>query len=122
MTDREKAIVMAHTGICMLTGDKFQIFHKYVEDLLGRPVQTISLGWLEDEIKRKSKADFLALCAQDVAENIVNDVLEEILVKLLVIREEINDFGYDDDSVRVYDSIVNIIKNVQEEVNNYVER
>ena len=30
MTDKEKAIVMAHTGICMLTGDKFQIFHKYV--------------------------------------------------------------------------------------------
>lgn len=120
MTDRERAIVMAHTGICMLTGDKFQIFHKYVEDLLGRPVQTISLGWLEDEIKRKSKADFLALCAQDVAESMVNDVLEEILVKLLVIREEINDFGYDDDAVRVYDAIVEIIKNAQMEVNNEV--
>lgn len=36
MTDREKAIVMAHTGICMLTGDKFRIFHKYVEDIMGR--------------------------------------------------------------------------------------
>ena len=24
MTDREKAIVMAYTGACMLTGDKYQ--------------------------------------------------------------------------------------------------
>lgn len=35
MTDREKAIVMAYTGICMLKGDKFQIFHKYVDKLIG---------------------------------------------------------------------------------------
>ena len=51
MTDREKAIVMAHTGICMLTGDKFQIFHKYVEDILGRPVWTHDIGFFENEIK-----------------------------------------------------------------------
>ena len=31
MTDREKAIVMAYTGIAMLTGEKFPIFHEYVE-------------------------------------------------------------------------------------------
>lgn len=64
MTDREKAIVMAYTGVCMLTGDKFQIFHKYVEDLLGRPVWTHDIGWLENEIKEKSKNDFMALCAE----------------------------------------------------------
>ena len=65
MTDREKAIVMAHTGVCMLTGDKFQIFHKYVEDILGRPAWTHDIGWLENEIKEKSKDDFIALCADE---------------------------------------------------------
>lgn len=44
MTDKEKAIVMAYTGRCMLTEDKFQIFHEY---------------------KEKSKADFIALCADE---------------------------------------------------------
>ena len=65
MTDREKAIVMAHTGICMLTGYKFQIFHKYVEDIMGRPIMTHEMGWLADMIKEKSKADFMALCADE---------------------------------------------------------
>jgi hypothetical protein len=65
MTDREKAIVMAYTGACMLTGDKFQIFHKYVEKIMGRPVQTIEMGFIADEIKEKSKADFMALCADE---------------------------------------------------------
>ena len=65
MTDKEKAIVMAHTGICMLTGDKFQIFHKYIEDVMGRPIMTHEIGLLADEIKEKTKADFLALCADE---------------------------------------------------------
>lgn len=67
MTDREKAIVMAHTGICMLTGDKFQIFHKYVEDIMGRPIWTHEIGIesIANEIKEKSKDDFIALCADE---------------------------------------------------------
>ena len=65
MTDREKAIVMAYTGACMLTGDKLQIFYKYVEDIMGRPIWTGDIGWLEDEIKEKSKADFIALCEDE---------------------------------------------------------
>ena len=71
MTDRERAIVMAYTGIVMLTGDKFQIFHKYVEDIMGRPVWTHEMGIksIADEIKEKSKADFLALCAESSSEN-----------------------------------------------------
>ena len=56
---------MAHTGICMLTGDKFQIFHKYVEDIMGRPIMTHEIGWLEDTIKEKTKTDFIALCADE---------------------------------------------------------
>ena len=40
MTDREKAIVMAYTGICTLQGDKLNEFYKYLADLYGRPVYT----------------------------------------------------------------------------------
>ncbi len=76
MTDREKAIVMAHTGICMLTGDKFQIFHKYVEDIMGRPIWTHEMGLLADTIKEKSKADFIALCADESCSEL-NGVLEQ---------------------------------------------
>ena len=65
MTDKEKAIVMAYTGRCMLTGDKFQIFHKYVEDIMGRPIMTHEMGFLEHEIKAKSKDDFIALCTDE---------------------------------------------------------
>lgn len=66
MTNREKAIVMAFTGMCMLTEDKFNIFHKYVEELMGRPVYTHELGFLADEIKEKAKDDFIKLCKEDV--------------------------------------------------------
>lgn len=68
MTDKEKAIVMAYTGVCMLTGDKFQIFHKYVEDIMGRPVWTHELAnkSVEKEIKAKSYVDFIALCNDGV--------------------------------------------------------
>ena len=65
MTDREKAIVMAHTGICTMTGDSFQIFHKYVEDIMGRPIMTHEMGLFADEIMEKSTADFIALCADE---------------------------------------------------------
>ena len=54
MTKQECAIVMAHTGICMLTGNDFSIFHKYVEGIPS----------IAEEIKECSKADFLRLCAE----------------------------------------------------------
>lgn len=65
MTNEEKAIVMAYTGVCMLTEDKFSIFHEYVEKLMGRPVYTHELGFLADEIKKKAKDDFIKLCKED---------------------------------------------------------
>lgn len=66
MTDRERAVVMAYTGAAMLTGEKFSIFHKYVEDILGRPVYTHELAneFVWDQIRAKSKADFLKLCKE----------------------------------------------------------
>ena len=67
MTNKERAIISAYTGIAMLAGDKFSIFHKYIEDILGRPVWTHELAdpaiW--KEIKEKSKKDFLNLCSGD---------------------------------------------------------
>jgi len=64
MTDREKAIVMAYTGICMLNGDKYDIFCKYVEELMGRPVYTHELGFgkFSVELRRRATPDFIALC------------------------------------------------------------
>jgi hypothetical protein len=66
MTDKEKAIVMAYTGVAMLCGEKFPIFHKYIEDIMGRPVFSHELAselvW--NQIKEKSRADFLELCKE----------------------------------------------------------
>lgn len=60
MTKRECAIVSAYTGI--LCGD-FNEFHKYAEELLGRPVWTHEFAsqdlWLK--IKELSKEDFCNL-------------------------------------------------------------
>ena len=64
MTDRERAVVMAYTGTVMLAGEKFNVFHKYVEELMGRPVLTHELVVLEVEIKERSRVDFIALCAE----------------------------------------------------------
>ena len=65
MTDRERAIVMAYTGTVMLAGDKFSIFHEYVEEIMSRPVWTHEMGinLVAEEIKEKAKPDFLELCA-----------------------------------------------------------
>lgn len=65
MTDQEKCVVMAHTGICMLTGEKFSLFHAYIEKLLGRPVYTHELAYLGNIIKEKSKEDFIKLCKDE---------------------------------------------------------
>lgn len=57
MTKRECAVVMAYTGVCMLSGDDFSIFHKYVEDLMGRPVYTHEFPTLMDEIKKRARSE-----------------------------------------------------------------
>lgn len=64
MTDREKAVVMAYTGMCMLANDKLGIFYQYVQDKLGRCVMTHELAYPEvnDAIKEASHDDFIELC------------------------------------------------------------
>lgn len=64
MTDREKAIVMAYTGKTMLAGAKFSIFHKYIEELLQRPVFSHEIGFLADEIKKEVTRIFAKFAKQ----------------------------------------------------------
>lgn len=67
MTDREKAVVMAYTGIAMLAGEKLGVYYRYVEGLLGRPVLTHELGSssVQAEIAARAREDFVALCQED---------------------------------------------------------
>lgn len=69
MNKREAAIVTAHTGI--LLGD-FNDFHKYIEQILERPVYTHELAdqnvW--EEIKNKSIKDF---CDIEVTNDNINE-------------------------------------------------
>lgn len=62
MTDREKAIVMAYTGYCMLEGDKLGIYYRYLEKKFGRPVQTLEISSMHREIQMLAKEDFISLC------------------------------------------------------------
>ena len=62
MTDREKAIVMAYTGYCMLAGDKLKVFYEYVGELLGRPVYTHE--FVDPDIQEKASNDFYKLCRE----------------------------------------------------------
>ena len=66
MTDKEKAIVMAYTGICMLESEKIGVFYQYLDELYGRPVYTHE--WVTLDIKEKSKPDFLQLCKEEEPE------------------------------------------------------
>lgn len=62
MTKRECAVVMAYTGTVMLQGEDFNIYHKYVTELLGRPVLTHELPGLTKVIRERAKKDFMELC------------------------------------------------------------
>lgn len=64
MTKQECAIVMAYTGICTLAEDDLTYFYKYVEKLMGRPVQTIEYLLLSDTISELAKGDFYNICRQ----------------------------------------------------------
>lgn len=66
MTDREKAIVMAYTGVSMFAGDKLDIFYKYLAELFDRPVFSHELASDEmtEAIKEKAYADFIKLCRE----------------------------------------------------------
>ena len=70
MTKQECAIIMAHTGICMLTGEEFKEFHNYIEYIMGRPVWTHELAneEVKNEIIENSRDDFMNLCKEAVTD------------------------------------------------------
>lgn len=75
MTDREKAIVMAYTGYCMLAGDKLKVFYEYVGELLGRPVYTHEFA--DPDIQEKASDDFYKLCRETTPED-MDDLQKEM--------------------------------------------
>jgi hypothetical protein len=60
LTKEQAAVLSAHTGI--LCGS-FSDMHEYVERIMGRPVWTHEMGSSKtaEEIKEKSREDFLAI-------------------------------------------------------------
>lgn len=58
MTKREAAIVSAYTGY--LIGE-FSDFQAYAEEILGRPIFTHEFPSIADELKEKSKKDFMSI-------------------------------------------------------------
>ena len=90
MTDKEKAIVMAYTGVVMLKGNKIQIFYNYVEKIMGRPILTHEMAQIATEIKEKSKDDFMTLCKESTNEwtyNEKNIKRKEIIEMLTMLRK-----------------------------------
>lgn len=62
LTKEQAAIISAYTGV--LCGP-FSGMHEYVEKILDRPVWTHQFPALSEQIKEKSKEDFLSLCCED---------------------------------------------------------
>lgn len=58
MTKREAAIVSAYTGY--LIGE-FSDFQAYAEEILGRPIFTHEFPSIADDLKEKSKKDFMSI-------------------------------------------------------------
>lgn len=61
MTEKERVIVSAYTGVLMCSFSELQ---KYVEQKLDRPVFTHEFADKDviEEIKKRVRDDFLALC------------------------------------------------------------
>lgn len=91
MTDKERIIVSAYTGVLMC---EFSKLHEYIEKILGRPVFTHEMAnenvW--KEIKEKFKEDFMKLCSEnntDIKTNFdrikamsVEELVEEITLNI----------------------------------------
>ena len=64
MTKREAAIVSAYTG-CLI--GEFSDFQAYVEEIMGRPIFTHELPSIAEELKEKSKKDFMSIKIEEGA-------------------------------------------------------
>ena len=81
MTKRECAIVMAYTGYCMLSGDDLEIFNKYAEEKMGRPLYTHEYYTLAKEIQKRAKEDFLELCRTAIDEGNEKEKIHNMIDK-----------------------------------------
>ena len=61
MTNKEKIIVSAYTGVLMCDFDEM---HRYIEEKLKRPVWTHELGneKVIEKIRDAIRSDFLSIC------------------------------------------------------------
>jgi hypothetical protein len=64
LTKEQAATIGAYTGV---TCGNFADIHEYAEKLLGRPIWTHEFAReeLADELREKSKEDFLSLCYEE---------------------------------------------------------
>ena len=64
MKKKEAAIVSAYTGFML---GEFSELHKYIEEIMGRPVMTHELGCrdMAEKIKELAKEDFMRLEVND---------------------------------------------------------
>ncbi len=64
MTKHEKIIVSAYTGYLMCN---FSELHKYVEELMGRPVFTHEFASpdFNKELRKLAHDDFMTLCGEE---------------------------------------------------------
>ena len=71
MTDREKVIVTAYTGIFMLPEQKIDLYFEYLEEIMGRRISIYDLQYkkVSDEIKERSKQEFLEICSREEKPN-----------------------------------------------------
>ena len=104
MTDREKAIVMAYTGVTMLKGEKLNIFYKYLDELYNRPVHTHELGYLDT--RQKSLNDFIRLCEDEQYETMQKSQGEQPMDYKKVLEHYLD--GIDKDVSLVDDAIMTL--------------
>lgn len=76
MTQRERIIVSAYTGVLMCD---FGLVHKYIEEKMGHPVWTHELRFesTHAEIREKIKPDFIELCGNGDEHGAIADIVAE---------------------------------------------
>jgi len=67
MTLEEKVICETYTGICFTSGEERGEVYRYAEKLMGRPVYTHEFPGLADQLKDRSRPDFIRVCKGELA-------------------------------------------------------